>query len=321
MTQSPSLLSVVCPCYNEAEVIADFHAALAETLDALPEAPAEILYVDDGSDDGTLDRLNAIAAEDGRVRVYSFSRNFGHQVAISAGVDHARGDAVVMMDSDLQHPPELIARMVELWRGGAQVVSAVRNDSAGAGLLKRITSRGFYWLINRMTETHVVPGAADFCLLDRRAADAIRSMPERHRFLRGMVSWIGFRREFIPYDAAERPAGHSKYTLRRMLGLAGDAIFSFSTVPIRVATRIGLLLIALGAAYLGYAVIRYAILRDLQPGWPSLLCVMLILGGANLAFLGILGEYVARVFEQLKGRPLYLFKQSPEDDSGIERKN
>lgn len=303
-------VSIVSPCYNEAEAIGRFHAELARVLESLDSFEFEIILVDDGSTDGTLARLNQIAARDPRVRVYGLSRNFGHQAALSAGLDAATGDAVLMMDSDLQHPPSLIPRLLLQWREGFDVVSTVREQTEGVGPLKRITSNGFYHLFNRLSGTRIEPGAADFCLLSRRACDAITSLPERHRFLRGLVTWIGFTRCFVPYRAAERVAGESKYTTRKMLRLAADAIFSFSAQPMRFATRLGLTVVAIGLTYLGYVVGRALLLGDLVEGWASLIGVVLLLGGVQLTFLGVIGEYVGRIFEEAKGRPLYLLKQA-----------
>lgn len=304
-------LCVVCPCYNEAEVLPAFYESLKTTLESLPSVRYRILFIDDGSTDHTLADLNRLAAADPAVRVYSLSRNFGHQVALSAGLDAARGDAVIMMDTDLQHPPALIPALVEKWLAGADVVSAVRRTTADETIFKRLSSRGFYLLLNRMSDTPIYEGAADFCLLSRRAHKALRAMPERHRFLRGMVAWIGFERVFVEYDAPARAAGQSKYTLRRMLRLASNALFSFSAAPLQTASRMGLAAIVAGAAYLSYIFARYAIYRDLVPGWSSVVGSVVILGGLQLLFIGLIGEYVARVFDEVKGRPLYLFKQKP----------
>jgi len=304
-------LSVVCPCYNEAEVIALFYEALKPVLASLPGLDHRIIFVDDGSSDGTIEQLNLLAARDECVQVYSLSRNFGHQVALSAGLDVARGDAVVMMDSDLQHPPALVPQMVELWQQGHDGVSAVRETTADASWFKRFTSSGFYRVVNLLSDTPIVPGAADFCLLSRRAHQALRKMPERHRFLRGMVSWIGFRRAFVPYEAAPRAAGHTKYTLRRMLALGLDATFAFSSVPIKLATRLGFIIVLLGFAYLVSILIRFFLGEDLIKGWSSVICSLLLLGGLQLIFTGLIGEYLGRIFEQGKARPLYLFKQTP----------
>ncbi len=238
MSDESQFLCVVAPCYNEEEVIDQFYATLKEVLNSVHGLNHRMIFVDDGSQDHTLERLNALAARDNAVRVYSLSRNFGHQIALTAGLDAARGDAIIMMDCDLQHPPALIPEMVQLWRQGHDVVSAVRKATENSGLLKRGSSRAFYGLINLLSDTPIVSGAADFCLLSRQAHRALRKLPERHRFLRGMVSWIGFKRAFIFYEAPDRPAGRSKYTYFKMLQLAFHATFSFSITPIRLATQL-----------------------------------------------------------------------------------
>lgn len=304
-------LCVVTPCYNEAEVIDRFYDALKRVLISLPNLSHRILFVDDGSHDATLERLNTIAAMDSCVLVYSLSRNFGHQIALSAGIDAARGDAVVMMDSDLQHPPELIAEMVNLWRDGNDVVSAVRETTDQASLCKRLTSNGFYWIMSALSDTPIVTGAADFCLLSRQAHLALRRLPERHRFLRGMVSWIGFKRVLLPFEAPQRAAGHTKYTVLKMIRLAADATFSFSIAPVRLATRFGFLSMCLSLIYLAYILFRVVVFKDAVPGWASQIFVTIFLGGVQVAFIGVLGEYLARVFEEVKHRPMYLLKQKP----------
>ena len=304
------MLCVVSPCYNEAGGIRSFHASLKLVLASLEGLDHRIVLVDDGSTDATLAVLNELAAVDERVSVYSLSRNFGHQVALTAGCDVARGDAYILMDSDLQHPPELIPELVAKWRAGADVVSAVRLRTAGASVFKQLSARAFYGFLNSISDTHVVPDAADFVLLSSRAHQALLRMPERHRFLRGMVSWIGFHREFVEYVAPARRTGESNYTLRRMIRLASDALFSFSTAPVRLATRMGLAVVACGLLYLAY--IFYTLFAhpdQIVPGWTSLVIVVLILSGVQILFIGLIGEYIARIFEEAKRRPLYFFKQ------------
>jgi polyisoprenyl-phosphate glycosyltransferase len=310
--QTSSDLTVIVPCYNEAEIVERFCAELVSVLERLDLAWL-VCFIDDGSTDSTLERLNGLANTDHRVRVYSLSRNFGHQVALSAGLEVTAGSAVVMMDADLQHPPALIPQMVALWRSGYDVVSAVRQETEDATWFKTITAKGFYWLINRFAETPIVPGAADFCLLSARAHRAICAMPERHRFLRGMVSWIGFNRTYVPFQAPRRPAGQSKYTTLKMMSLAIDALFSFSAAPMRMATRFGLALLVPGALYFLYILIRYVALDDFVRGWGSLIGTLMIIGGVQLIFIGMVGEYLARIFEESKRRPLYFFKQTPDD--------
>jgi len=304
-------ISFVCPCYNEAEVIGLFYDRLTAVIAGLDSIEADILFVDDGSSDSTLDALNQIAARDPRVRVCSLSRNFGHQIALTAGLDHAVGDAVVMLDTDLQHPPELITEMVEKWRAGYDIVSAVRRDTKGASWFKNVTSSGFYRLINRLSDTHIPNGVADFSLLSARVYEPLREMRERHRFVRGMISWIGFKRAFVSYDAQERAAGQSKYTPMMSGAMAMDALFSFSSSPLRLGTHAGVVITLFGFSYLAWILVRNFVLHDLVAGWASLIAVVLILGGAQLLFIGLIGQYLARVFEEAKGRPIYIAKQLP----------
>lgn len=309
---APTDLAIVAPCYNEAPVIERFYADLVRALDPL-DVPWQVYFIDDGSTDATLEYLNEIAKADQRVLVYSLSRNFGHQIALSAGLDVSLGSAVLMMDADLQHPPAVIPEMIALWRKGFDVVSTVREETAGATWFKRTTARAFYRLMNRFGETPIIAGAADFCLLSARAHAAVCRMPERHRFLRGMVSWIGFTRAYVSFQAPRRAAGQSKYTPFKMAGLALDALFSFSAAPMRIATRLGLALLVPGALYSLYIVARFVAMDDFVRGWGSLIGVMMIIGGIQLVFIGIVGEYLARIFEESKRRPLYFFKQSPDD--------
>jgi dolichol-phosphate mannosyltransferase len=298
----------VAPFYNEEEMASRFYEALRDELLLLENIDYRMVFVDDGSTDRTLERLNAIAERDEAVTVLSLSRNFGHQMALTAGLDHAQGDAVVVMDSDLQHPPALIRNLVELWREGNDIVSAVRQQSTGASWFKRSTASMFYWLVGRLSDTPIIPGACDFCLLSRVAHEALLTMRERHRFLRGMIAWLGFRRAFVPFDAAARTAGRSKYTLSKMVRLALDGVFSFSAVPMAVASRVGSIVLLAAACYLAYVLGRYLLVGDLISGWSSLICTVLILNGMQLIFIGLIGEYLARTFDEAKGRPLYLLK-------------
>jgi polyisoprenyl-phosphate glycosyltransferase len=309
--QERKLLSVVCPCYNEEEVIGLFYGALKPVLASLTDLDHEIIMVDDGSRDGTLEKLSEIAARDAAVKVVSFSRNFGHQMALTAGMDHASGEAVILMDSDLQHPPAIIPQMVERWRQGAEIVSCVRKNTADATLFKKVTSTGFYYVFNAMSDVKLPIGAADFCLLDKRVCLQLSGMPERHRFLRGMVAWVGFRREFLDYVAPERAAGTSKYSLTKMLRFSAEALFSFTSMPLKVATRLGVIVTIAGLGYLAYIITRAVLWGDTVQGWPSLISVVLILGGCQLTFTGLIGEYIARIFEEVKRRPPYILKQAP----------
>ena len=311
LTGERRLLSVIVPCYNESEVLALFHDRLRPVLESMPELAHEILFVDDGSSDDTLDQLNRFAVDNPNVRVCSLSRNFGHQVALTAGLDYANGDAIVMLDSDLQHPPELIEQLVEKWHEGYDVVSAVRINTKGAGWMKNLTSRAFYVFLNFLSDTKVPAGVADFCLISKRMGAVLEHMPERHKFLRGMISWAGFRRAFISYEATPRAAGRTKYSAVKMMVLALDAVFSFSSAPLRLALRAGLTTTALGFLYLGWTLINGYLLDALVPGYASLIGVTMILGGFQLSFIGLVGQYLARVFEEVKGRPIYIVKQEP----------
>ncbi len=307
----PTLLSVIAPCYNESEVVGLFYRELRPVLESLENLDFEILLIDDGSSDDTLDQLNRIAEGDPTVRVLSLSRNFGHQITLTAGLDFAVGDAVIMMDSDLQHPPSLVPVLVQKWREGYDVVSAVRVRTEGETWFKGFTSRGFYTLLNALSGTKVPQGAADFCLISRRVCDSLNDMPERHRFLRGLISWAGFKRTLVPYESPQRAAGQTKYSLVKMVTLALDAVFSFSAEPLRLALRAGLTVTFGGFVYLAWTLIYGYLIKGLVPGYASLIGVTMILGGSQLIFIGLIGQYLARVFEQVKGRPIYLLKQEP----------
>ena len=306
--RTASLLSIVVPLFNEAPVLGRFYDRLREVLDRLA-VPAEIWLVDDGSRDDTAAIAGALADQDPRVGVISFSRNFGHQMALTAGLDHAQGDVVVCLDGDGQHPPALIPEMLALYQQGYDIV-LTRRRSHGETWLKRLTSVGFYKLINALSGTAIEPGAADFRLMSGRAARALSSAREFHRFLRGMVQWIGFRSTMIDFDPAPRLAGETKYTFRKMLRLALHATVSFSTVPLRLSILLGLILVALAAVEAGHAV--YLVLSGqhdrLVPGWTSLMLAVLGIGGVQLIMLGVIGQYIGMIFEQVKGRPLYIVR-------------
>jgi dolichol-phosphate mannosyltransferase len=316
MSSVPSLkVSIVCPAYEEEEVLPRFHAALRTALAPLEGYyEFEILYVDDGSRDRTLEVLHEMARQDPRVRFLSFSRNFGHQAALTAGLEHATGDAVISMDSDLQHPPELIPVLLEKWRQGHDVVVTLRQDDPRLGLVKRLTSRLFYGVMRWLSDTEVRVSASDFRLLSRKALDALLQLRESHRFLRGLVSWLGFPTATVPFAPATRAGGVSKYTLRKMLNFAVDGMLSFSRLPLRLALLLGAASLALAGIAALWS-LGEAILSETPVDWGLRLVLLAVLGvgGCTLACLGIVGEYVGRVYEQVKGRPLYLLKDaSPE---------
>jgi glycosyltransferase involved in cell wall biosynthesis len=309
-TASPApVLSVVVPVFNEEENIS---ALLGRLLPALASVGLtfEVLFVDDGSRDDTAATVERVAAENPAVRLLRLSRNFGHQAALVAGMEHARGLAVVTMDGDLQHPPELIATLVEHWREGTDVVQTVRRETADAGLFKRATSRGFYRLLSAVSRIRVTQGAADFRLLSREAVDAFLACRERRRFNRGLVQWIGFPYVEVTYDAAPRHAGRTKYSIRAMFRLAGDAIFSFSTLPLRVAGLAGVVVSLVAAVYLLFVLWAKLFTNWVTPGWTSTQVTVLGLGGMQLVVLWIIGEYVGRLYEEAKERPIYIVRSN-----------
>ncbi|MBN2102591.1 glycosyltransferase family 2 protein [bacterium] len=303
------IISIVSPCFNEEQVIQSFYNALKEVLDRINDFTFEIILVDDGSADKTPEIIKRLAATDPAVKGVILSRNFGHQIALTAGIDHATGDALIMMDSDLQHPVELLPEIVDYWQQGYDIVSMTRQETQDTGLFKNITSKGFYWIFNRLSTTYLPSGAADFCLLSKNAYSKLKDMRERHRFLRGLVCWMGFNKKIIPYTAGARTAGTSKYTLVKMIKLATEAIFSFSAKPLTVAVKMGLFLVLAGVVYLLYILYGYFIKQNLVAGWASLICTLLILNGFQLIFIGLIGEYIAKIFEQVKDRPIYIVKE------------
>lgn len=302
--RTPSI-SVVVPCFNEGEVINQCHSRLTEVL-ANIASWYEVVYVDDGSRDNTLAQLQAIHNADPNVTVIELSRNFGHQHAVSAGIEAAQGDIAVIIDADLQDPPELISAMLQKWNDGYEVVYGVRETRAGESSFKLWTAKLFYRLINSLSDVKIPADAGDFRLLDRKAMEAIKRMPERHRFLRGMCSWIGFRQYGLHYARAPRAAGKTKYPLRRMLNLAVDGIAAFSTVPLRFVSVIGFLAALLSLIGIIYALVVRLFTHTWVAGWAISFVGMLFLGGLQMMSLGILGEYVGRIYSETKQRPLYL---------------
>lgn len=305
-------VDLVIPVFNEAGVVEQTHARICAVIDALPY-DFTIYYVDDGSNDETPDLLNSL--DDARVKVLELSRNFGHQAALTAGMDSTRGDIVITMDGDGQHPPEMIPQMIDLVKGGYDVVQTQRVDQAQPASFKKWTSGLFYRLINAISGTRVLPGAADFRALSRQAVDALKAMPEYHRFLRGMVSWIGFSTVILPYQPAERISGISKYSFSKMFRLAMDAIFSFSLMPLYIGLSMGGLLLFLALAEMIYVLSFWVTGRtsNLAPGWSSLMFVILIVGGLLMVLLGFIGVYVGYIFQEVKHRPVYLVKHGEEN--------
>lgn len=304
MAELPQL-SIVIPVYNEEGNLQTLYNSLSFVLKG-SGLSYELIVVDDGSTDQSPKIVAELNKKDARVKLLSFSRNFGHMVALSAGLDVATGDAVITMDADLQHPPELIPTLIEKWRGGADVVNTLRKDTKGVGVFKKISASLFYWLINRIAKINLPPSAADYRLLDRQVVEALKQVHERSRFLRGLISWVGFKQDFVDYSADPRFAGQTKYSTGRMLSFAIDGITSFSAFPLRLATYLGLLTALVSFLYILYAFyIRIFTNRAIE-GWASVLVAVLFIGGIQLIFLGVIGEYLSRVYEEAKQRPLYI---------------
>ncbi|MGB1253981.1 MAG: glycosyltransferase family 2 protein [Candidatus Promineifilaceae bacterium] len=302
------VLSIIAPVYNEEPVLPMLHARIAEVMDGVGE-PWELILVNDGSSDRSAEIIAELHVADPRVKGISFSRNFGFQIAVSAGLDHAQGEAVVLTDADLQDPPEVIPEMIAKWREGYDVVYGVRKSRAGETFVKRITAKLFYRTIDSITGIDIPLDTGDFRLMDRRVVNALTGMKERNRFLRGMVPWVGYKQTGVTYERAARYAGEAHFTsIRRMLPFAIDAITSFSNFPLQLATYLGFIIAVLSAiAILSVIVLRMATGIELE-GQATTLVVVLFLGGVQLLSLGIIGEYLGRIYDEVKGRPLYLIQ-------------
>jgi polyisoprenyl-phosphate glycosyltransferase len=302
-----AVLSIVAPIYNERESVEELWRRLTPALATL--GPYEIVLVDDGSTDGTWETLRELAARDEHLRLLRLSRNFGHQIALTAGLDAARGEAVVLIDGDLQDPPELIPELVARWREGFDVVYAVRERRDGESRLRLLAIAVFYRLLRRMAATDIPADTGDFRLLSRRAVDSLARMPERARYLRGMTSWIGFPQTGVSYRRDPRFAGDSKYPFPKLVRLASDGIASFSTAPIKLLTRVGFVMIIFCGGVLAWTLYTRFFTNNAPQGWTSVLAVVLLLGGVQLLGMGIVGQYIARIFEETKQRPLYLVSE------------
>jgi dolichol-phosphate mannosyltransferase len=302
-------ISVVAPCFNEEGVLHELYRRIREVLDGAGES-WELVLVNDGSRDRTPQIMRELHAQDARVKVVDFARNFGHQIAVTAGMDYAAGDAVVLIDADLQDPPELILEMLAKWREGYEVIYAIRAERKGESWFKEFTAKAFYRIIYRITDINIPMDTGDFRLMDRKVVEALKTMKEKHRFLRGMSVWVGFRQAGVRYVRAERYAGETKYPLKKMLKFAMDGITSFSYLPLQVATYVGF--VAAGLAVLG--IIATIILRlsgsEAFYGQATTLVSVLFLGGVQLISLGIIGEYLGRIYDEVKGRPLYIVREA-----------
>ena len=303
------LLSLVIPLFNE-EAVLPLLVGRLDTVLAQLDCRVEVILVDDGSRDRTLALVRDIVARDARFRALSFPRNFGHQAAITAGLDVAAGDAVVIMDADLQDPPEILARMVQLYREGYDVVSAQRVGREGDGMWKRATASAFYWIMRKTVDQRLVPEVGDFRLLSRPVVLALRQFREQHRFMRGLIAWLGFKEAVVPFVRGPRAAGTTKYPTWKMAAFAWTAITSFSGLPLRLGVLAGFAMIGLGALYFVYALYRAVVVHATVPGWTSLVFLQIFFSGATLLCIGLMGEYLARVYDESKRRPLYVVRDA-----------
>lgn len=300
-------LTVVCPAMNEAEGIAIFYTALSSELSKLSAYNSRILFVVDGATDTTFLILKGIAEKDSRVSILNFSANFGHQMALLAGIDYADADIVITMDSDMQHPPELIPKLLAEFERGNDVVYTVRADSEDVSFVRRFLGAVFYKCVNMISDVPIQKNASDFRLISRRVVTVLQTqVRERNLFLRGVISWMGFRQVAVSFQAAKRYAGSSNYSIGRLVRFAVFGLISFSTKPLRAATTVGLLFAFFGFCFAVYAVIEYFINHTLPPGWSTLVVLVSIFGGVQLVFLGIIGEYIGAIFDEVKARPHYI---------------
>ena len=304
--------SIIAPIYNEKDNLPELHRRVTEVMVSTGE-PWELILVDDGSSDGSMDIIHELSKKDKHVRPVIFARNFGHQVAVTAGLDFSRGDAVIVIDADLQDPPELILEMAKKWKDGNEVVFAVRAEREGESWFKLWTASLFYRIISRITDVKIPLDTGDFRLMDRKVVDVMNQMRERHRFLRGMSAWVGFKQVGVEYKRAARVAGETKYPFRKMFRLAVNAITGFSYLPLQVATYFGF--VSAGIAILAIPVVAYMRITGSQAffGQASTLIAVLFLGGVQLISLGVLGEYIGRLYDEAKNRPLYIVREAPED--------
>jgi dolichol-phosphate mannosyltransferase len=301
------MISVVIPAYNESGNIHRIAEKISEQLKNI--TPYEIIFVDDGSIDSTLKEIKKVMKTNSSVKFISFSRNFGHQKALKAGIDYANGDCVITMDADLQHPPELLGKLIEKWKEGFDIVYTIRKDAQKSNFLKRASSRLFYRLINMISDIDIPPGAADFRLLDKKVVKEIRNFKENWLFIRGIVSWLGFKQIGIEYCVEDRYSGESKYNLKKMISFAIEGITSFSIVPLRISIMLGFFISCLAFFYTVYALLAKFYFKTALPGWTSILISILFLGGIQLIFLGLIGEYLGKMFIETKNRPTYVIKE------------
>ncbi|MGO4111319.1 glycosyltransferase family 2 protein [Paenibacillus sp. YAF4_2] len=301
--------SIIVPMYNEQEVIRHTYAKLKEVMDGYGE-PYELVFVNDGSRDQTVEIVEAICQEDNHVKLINFSRNFGHQIAITAGMDYAQGEAIIIIDADLQDPPEVMLEMIEKWKEGYEVVYGKRLKRKGESAFKKITAMLFYRTMRSMTNFDIPMDTGDFRLIDRKVCDVLRGLKEKNRFVRGLVSWVGFRQTMVEYVREERFAGETKYPLKKMISFALDGITSFSYKPLKIATYIGFALSASSFVYLLVVLCQRLFTSTTQPGWTTIVAINLLFNGIILMLLGLIGEYIGRIYDESKNRPLYIVREA-----------
>lgn len=301
-------IAVIVPAHNESQNIILLYQELVSVFKTIENINFTLTFIDDGSTDDTFVKVQELSAKDKRVHGLKFSRNFGHQVALKAGIDHCKGDAVIMMDSDLQHPPQLIPKMISHWHHGYKVVATIRNNNISLPWFKRVSARMFYWIINLLSDIPIKPGATDFRLLDKKVVTTLVKMPEQDLFLRGLIPWLGFSSIYIPFQVCNRKYGKTSYTFRKMLALAIDGVSSFSTLPLRIAIYLGFFFSSLSLSYVPYILFSY-MQGNAVSGWSSILATIVFFGGIQLVVIGVVGIYLEKVFKQSKGRPLYVLEE------------
>lgn len=300
-------ISVVIPMYNEEEVVKTSYFRIVKVLEELKQYDYEIIFVNDGSKDKTIKLLEEIAQENEKVKILSFARNFGHQAAVTAGIRHVTGDAIVIMDADLQDPPELLPEMIALWEEGNEVIYGQRRTRKGESAFKLLTAKMFYTTLNALSDVEIPKDTGDFRLVDRKVVDVINGLPEHNKFLRGLFSWVGFKQKAYPYERQERQAGKTKYPFKKMWKLASDGIISFSTKPLKIVGGLGFLTIILSIGILIYSLVSYIFnLNQLTPGWTSIMVAITLFSGVQLLSIWIISEYIARIYDETRNRPEYI---------------